>query len=84
MMHRMADRGEEDNQKRQIVDSLSSRELEVYELLTKGFSNKKIADKLFISEATVKAHISSILRKLNVTARTQAVITALRLKLFEK
>lgn len=83
MMHRMADKGEEDSQKRQIVDSLSGRELEVYELLTKGFSNKKIADKLFISEATVKAHISSILRKLNVTARTQAVITALRLKLFE-
>ena len=83
MMHRMAEKGEKESKKRQIMDSLSSRELEVYELLTKGFSNKKIANKLFISEATVKAHISSILRKLNVTARTQAVITALRLKLFE-
>lgn len=83
MMHQMAEKGEVDARKRKIVQALSSREMEVYELLTKGMSNKDIATKLFISEATVKAHISSILRKLNVTARTQAVITALRLNLFE-
>ncbi|MCE1248857.1 MAG: response regulator transcription factor [Firmicutes bacterium] len=83
MMHQMADKGETNQKKREILQNLSSRELEVYELLTKGFSNKEISGKLFISEATVKAHISSILRKLDLTARTQAVITALRLKLFE-
>jgi DNA-binding NarL/FixJ family response regulator len=83
MMHQMADKGETNQKKREILHSLSSRELEVYELLTKGCSNKDISAKLFISEATVKAHISSILRKLDLTARTQAVITALRLKLFE-
>lgn len=83
MMHQMAEKGETDDKKKRIFHELSSRELEVYKLLTKGLANKDIASKLFISEATVKAHISSILRKLDVTARTQAVIMALRLKLFE-
>jgi DNA-binding NarL/FixJ family response regulator len=57
--------------------------MEVFELLTKGLSNKEIATQLYISEATVKAHISSILRKLNVTDRVQAVIMALNLELFK-
>lgn len=83
MMMRMAEKGESNRKKKDIQYNLSSRELEVFELLTKGMSNKEIATTLFISEATVKAHISAILRKLNVTDRVQAVIMALNLKLFE-
>lgn len=83
MMQKLAMDGETGKKKREIQYNLSSREMEVYELLTKGMSNKEIAARLFISEATVKAHISSILRKLNVTDRVQAVIMALNLELFK-
>lgn len=83
MMMRMAEKGESSRKKKDIQYNLSTRELEVFELLTKGMSNKEIATSLFISEATVKAHISAILRKLNVTDRVQAVIMALNLKLFD-
>ncbi len=82
MMHKMAEKGETSRKKKDIQYNLSSREMEVFELLTQGMSNKDIAGALYISEATVKAHISSILRKLNVTDRVQAVILALNLKLF--
>ncbi|MEC9488232.1 MAG: response regulator transcription factor [Halanaerobium sp.] len=59
-------------------DQLTRREEEVLELLAKGASNKEIADELFISEKTVKNHVSSILRKFSVNDRTQAVIFALK------
>lgn len=84
MMQKMAEKGETEKQKKDIEYNLSSREIEVYELLTHGMSNKDIAKALFISEATVKAHISSILRKLNVSDRVQAVILALNIGLFDK
>jgi DNA-binding NarL/FixJ family response regulator len=58
--------------------SLTSRELEVLELIVLGNSNKAIGGELAISEATVKTHINSILDKLGVTDRTQAVRTALQ------
>jgi DNA-binding NarL/FixJ family response regulator len=58
--------------------SLTSRELEVLELIVLGNSNKEIGGELAISEATVKTHINSILDKLGVTDRTQAVRTALQ------
>lgn len=57
---------------------LSPREAEVLELVTQGLSNAKIAEALFIGEETVKSHVRSILRKLNVKDRTQAVSIALR------
>jgi DNA-binding NarL/FixJ family response regulator len=57
---------------------LSAREQEVLELLAQGMSNKAIAEELYISEKTVKNHVSSILRKLSVNDRTQAVIVALK------
>lgn len=57
---------------------LSNREFEVLSLLAQGMSNKEIAEELFISEKTVKNHVSNILRKLDVNDRTQAVITALK------
>lgn len=57
---------------------LSSRELEVLRLLVAGRSNKEIASDLGITEATVKSHVSTILARLNVSDRTQAVVTALQ------
>lgn len=56
----------------------SDRELEVLERIARGGSNKEIADELGISTQTVKNHISSILRKLSLSDRTQAVLYALR------
>lgn len=58
--------------------SLTSRELDVLKRIVRGRSNKEIAGELFISEATVKTHINSILSKLGVSDRTQAATTALQ------
>jgi LuxR family maltose regulon positive regulatory protein len=55
---------------------LSPREAEVYELLAQGMSNKEIAQTLFISEATVKVHVSRVLEKLGVRTRTEAAARA--------
>jgi DNA-binding NarL/FixJ family response regulator len=57
---------------------LSIREREVLLLLVRGKSNREIADELSIKETTVKSHVSVILMRLNVTDRTQAVVTALQ------
>lgn len=57
---------------------LTKRELEILEEIVQGKSNKEIADTLFISEKTVKNHVSNVLRKLDVTDRTQAAVYALR------
>ena len=57
---------------------LTTRELEVLKLIVSGKSNKEIGRDLFISEATVKTHINSLLSKLGVSDRTQAATTALQ------
>jgi DNA-binding NarL/FixJ family response regulator len=57
---------------------LSPRELEILQFVTNGMSNKEIASRLGISQQTVKNHMTSILKKLNVQDRTQAAVTALR------
>jgi two-component system, NarL family, response regulator len=57
---------------------LSPREQEVLHLLVEGKTNKEIANELGITEATVKCHVSTILMRLNVSDRTQAVVTALQ------
>ncbi|WP_158811703.1 response regulator transcription factor [Beijerinckia sp. L45] len=59
------------------LDHLSSRELQVLDAITKGQSNKHIARRLDISDATVKAHIRVILRKIGAENRTQAAVWAL-------
>jgi DNA-binding NarL/FixJ family response regulator len=64
-----------------ILDSLTPRQQAVLGLLARGKANKQIADELEISDWTVKAHISAILRKLNAQSRLQAVIIARRLGL---
>lgn len=58
--------------------SLSHREREVLKLMAEGKSNREIADKLEITEATVKCHVSVILARLNASDRTQAVVIALQ------
>jgi DNA-binding NarL/FixJ family response regulator len=57
---------------------LSTREMQVLELIVKGLSNREIGDTLSISEATVKWHVNMILSRLNVTDRTQATVAALQ------
>lgn len=57
---------------------LSPRELEILQSVTNGMSNKEIANRLGISQQTVKNHMTSILKKLNVQDRTQAAVMALR------
>jgi DNA-binding NarL/FixJ family response regulator len=61
-----------------IIDSLTKREVDVLRLLAKGGSNRDIAVQLDISERTVKNHILSIFKKINVTDRTQAAIFAIK------
>lgn len=60
----------------QGLESLTEREMEVLRLLALGRTNKEIASTLFISERTVKFHVSSILKKLDVGNRTEAVSLA--------
>jgi DNA-binding NarL/FixJ family response regulator len=59
-----------------IPDPLSAREIEILRIVATGASNKEIADQLFISEGTVKNHLSSILSKLGVRDRMQAILKA--------
>ncbi len=63
------------------VQALTRREIEVLEMLACGLANKAIAQRLHISEHTVKFHISSIFHKLGVSTRTQAVRVGVRLGL---
>ena len=61
-----------------ITSRLTQREIEVLQLLAKGLSNDDIAKQLFLSEGTVRNHISSIVAKLGVSDRTQAAIVAIQ------
>lgn len=60
---------------------LSKRELEVLQLIAEGYSNVEIADRLFLSESTIKTHISNLFVKLDVKRRTQAVTRAKELRI---
>lgn len=60
---------------------LSKREYEVLLEVSKGLSNKEIADKLFVSESTIKTHVSNVLIKLDAKRRTQAIQKAKELQI---
>jgi DNA-binding NarL/FixJ family response regulator len=60
------------------ADELTKREREVLSLIATGLSNKRLATHLGISEKTVKAHLTSVFRRIGVTDRTQAALWALR------
>jgi two-component system, NarL family, response regulator LiaR len=59
-------------------ESLTAREVEVLRLIAQGLSNQEIADRLVVSEPTVRAHVSRILGKLHLASRTQAALYAVR------
>ncbi len=59
-------------------EPLTERELEVLRLVAQGLSNQQIADKLIVSEATVRTHVSNILSKLHLASRTQAALYAIK------
>ncbi|MDF2684275.1 MAG: DNA-binding response regulator [Brevibacillus sp.] len=61
-----------------VIESLTRREREVLQLMAEGKSNRAIGEFLFISEKTVKNHVSSILQKLSVQDRTQAVVISIK------
>jgi DNA-binding NarL/FixJ family response regulator len=61
-----------------IVEDLSAREREVLGLLARGMTNAEIAERLYLSEGTVRNYVSAILTKLDVADRTQAAVLALR------
>lgn len=65
------------------VGALTEREMDILEQIVNGLSNAEIGEELFISEKTVKNHITNILRKLGLTDRTQAAVYALRHGLVE-
>ena len=60
------------------VDALSNREIEILKLVAAGHSNKLVADKLAISEDTVKSHMKNVLAKLQANDRTHAVMIAIK------
>jgi len=61
-----------------LTDKLTEREVDVLKLLAKGLSNADIAARLYLSEGTVRNHVSAILAKLNVSDRTQAAVIAIQ------
>ena len=61
-----------------LIEELTGREIEVLRMMSEGFANKEIASRMGISDHTVKFHISSILAKLAVSSRTEAVTAGIR------
>lgn len=65
------------------LDALSVREHEILRLIAKGLSNAEIGQRLYISDTTVKTHVTHILQKLNLRDRVQAVVLAYQTGIFE-
>ena len=66
------------------VAELTPRELEVFELITRGLSNAEIGRELFISDTTVKTHVTRLLQKLDLRDRAQAIVLAYQTGLFDE
>ena len=65
------------------LDELTKRETEVLKLIAEGLANSEISERLFISEKTVKSHVSNILSKLHLADRTKAAVYAWKNRLIE-
>jgi len=74
-----SDKPDEDSDLARRMTTLTPQQMRVLMMLRDGLLNKQIAFKLDVSEATIKAHVSAILQKLNVDSRTQAVIAAAKI-----
>lgn len=73
----MPDQAGENNPQKKL-DALTPREQEVLRSLVKGATNKEIANELFISEKTVKSHLNQVFKKLNVSRRLEAILSAIK------
>lgn len=67
-----------------VYDSLGGQQRKVLALMTKGFTNPEIAQSLDISTTTARYHVSAILRKLDASNRSEAVVIATRLRLVDE
>jgi DNA-binding NarL/FixJ family response regulator len=65
------------------IDELTAREKEIFRLVANGLSNAEIGEQVYISETTVKTHVTHILQKLGLRDRVQAVVLAYQTRLFE-
>jgi DNA-binding NarL/FixJ family response regulator len=72
-----ADAGSEDRQQNKLA-VLTPREQDVLRSLVKGATNKEIANELFISEKTVKSHLNQVFKKMNVSRRLEAILSAIK------
>jgi DNA-binding NarL/FixJ family response regulator len=70
-------------QRPKAVDELTARELDIFRLIAEGLSNGEISERLFISDTTVKTHVTHILQKLGLRDRVQAVVLAYQTGIFE-
>jgi DNA-binding NarL/FixJ family response regulator len=68
----------------QAVETLTTREMEVFGLITRGLSNAEIGRELFISDTTVKTHVTRLLQKLDLRDRAQAIVLAYQTGLFDE
>lgn len=81
--HLLANLSNKENNERNLLEQLTKRELDVLKEIARGKSNKEIASSLFITEKTVKTHVSNLLGKLELADRTQAALFAVKNQLVE-
>jgi DNA-binding NarL/FixJ family response regulator len=81
--HLLANLSNKESNEKNSLEQLTKRELDVLKEIARGKSNKEIASTLFITEKTVKTHVSNLLAKLELADRTQAALFAVKNQLVE-